>query len=59
MGIKKTTSLKALFWKFLCMLLIGLTGSVVVPFGLTMVGANAGLITYADYSERSTKTLFL
>ena len=57
MGIKKTTSLKALFWKFLCMLLIGLTGSVVVPFGLTMVGANAGLITYADYSERSTKNL--
>lgn len=57
MGIKKTTSLKALFWKFLCMLLIGLTGSAAIPFGLILVGTEAGLITYADYSERSTKNL--
>ena len=57
MGIKKTTSLKALFWKFLCMLLIGLTGSAAIPFSLILVGAEAGLITYADYSERSTKNL--
>ena len=57
MGVKKTTSLKAFFWKFLCMLLIGLTGSVVIPFSLVLVGTSAGLITYADYSERSTKNL--
>ena len=51
MGIKKTTSLKASFWKFLCMLLIGLIGAVAIPFSLILAG------TYADYSERSTKNL--
>ena len=57
MGVKKTTSLKALFWKFLCILLVGLTGAAVIPFGLIFVGSTTGLITYADYSERSTKSL--
>lgn len=57
MGIEKTTSLKASFWKFLCMLLIGLIGSAVIPFGLIIAGSSMGLITYADYSERSTKNL--
>lgn len=57
MGIKKTTSLKASFWKFLCMLLIGLIGSVVVPFSLIFVGTSVGFITYANYSEHSTKNL--
>ena len=57
MGIKKEASLKASFWKFLCMLLIGLIASVAVPFGLIIVGTSTGFITYADYSERSTKNL--
>lgn len=57
MGIKKTTSLKASFWKFLCMLLIGLIGAVAIPFSLILAGTSTGLITYADYSERSTKKL--
>lgn len=57
MGIKKTTSLKASFWKFLCMLLTGLVGSVAIPFSLIFVGTSAGFITYADYSEHSTKNL--
>ena len=57
MGIKKTTSLKASFWKFLCMLLIGLIGAVVIPFSLILAGTSTGLITYADYSERSAKNL--
>lgn len=57
MGMKKTTSLKASFWKFLCMLLIGLTGSVVIPFCLFLAGCSMGLITYADYSELSAKNL--
>lgn len=57
MGIKKTTSLKASFWKFLCMLLIGLTGSAVIPFSLIFVGTGMGFITYADYSEHSVKNL--
>lgn len=55
--MKKTTSLKASFWKFLYMLLIGLIGSVSIPFSLIFVGNSTGFITYADYSERSTKNL--
>ena len=57
MGIKKPTSLKASFWKFLCMLLIGLMGSVAIPFSLILAGTSTGFITYADYSERSAKNL--
>ncbi|RKI37572.1 sensor histidine kinase [bacterium D16-51] len=57
MGMKKTTSLKASFWRFLCMLLIGLAGSVTVPFSLILIGISTGFITYADYSERSVKNL--
>ena len=57
MGIKKTTSLKASFWKFLCMLLLGLTASVILPFSLIFIGATTGFITYADYSEQSAKGL--
>ncbi len=57
MGMKKTTSLKASFWKFLCMLLIGLIGSVAIPFCLILVGTSTDFITYADYSERSAKNL--
>lgn len=55
--MKKTTSLKASFWKFLCMLLIGLIGSVAIPFCLILVGTSTDFITYADYSERSAKNL--
>lgn len=57
MGIKKTISLKASFWKFLCMLLIGLMGSVAIPFSLIYIGVGTNFITYADYSERSTQNL--
>ena len=57
MGIKKTTSLKASFWKFLCMLLVGLLGAVAVPFGLILAGTNMGFITYANYMESSAKRL--
>lgn len=57
MGMKKTTSLKASFWKFLYMLLIGLIGAVAIPFSLILAGTSTGLITYADYSERCTKDL--
>ena len=57
MGMKKTTSLKASFWKFLCMLLIGLIGAVAIPFSLILAGTSTGLITYANYSERYTKDL--
>lgn len=53
----KTTTLKAAFWKFLCMLLIGLIGSVAIPFSLIFAGTSMGFITYANYSERSVKNL--
>ena len=51
MGMKKTTSLKTFFWKFLCMLLLGLIGSAAIPFSLIYLGTATGVITYADYSE--------
>lgn len=57
MGMKKTTSLKASFWKFLCMLLVGLLGAAAVPFGLILAGTNMGFITYANYMESSAKNL--
>ena len=57
MGMKKTTSLKASFWKFLCMLLVGLLGAAAVPFGLILAGTNMGFITYANYMESNVKNL--
>lgn len=39
------------------MLLIGLIGSVVIPFVLIFVGTNVGFITYADYLEINTHNL--
>lgn len=57
MGVKKAISLKVAFWKFLCMLLIGLTGAAAIPFSFIFVGVTTGFITYADYTERNTKNL--
>lgn len=57
MGIKKISSLKAAFWKFLFLLIIGLTGAFIVPFCLTLLGTSLGFITYADSSERYVKSL--
>lgn len=39
------------------MLLIGLMGSVAIPFSFIYIGAGTNFIIYADYSERSTKNL--
>ncbi len=57
MGMKKNNITESVFWKFLCMLLIGLIGAVAIPFSLILAGTSTGLITYADYSERRTKDL--
>lgn len=57
MGIKKFTSLKAEFWKFLSLLLVGLIGSVLLPFGIMLLSVACGYATYADYSERSVKNI--
>lgn len=51
MGMKKPSSLKTAFWRFLFMLLVGLLGAVAVPFLLVTVSTTLGLTTYGDYSE--------
>ena len=51
MGMKKPSSLKTAFWRFLFMLLGGLFGAVAVPFLLVTVSTTLGLTTYGDYSE--------
>lgn len=57
MGMKKTMTLKAAFWRFLCFLLAGLAGAAAIPFGLILAGTTFGFVTYADSSERSVKKL--
>ena len=49
--MKKPSSLKTAFWRFLFMLLVGLLGAVAVPFLLVTVSTTLGLTTYGDYSE--------
>ena len=49
--MKKPSSLKTAFWRFLFMLLGGLFGAVAVPFLLVTVSTTLGLTTYGDYSE--------
>ena len=51
MGMKKPSSLKTAFWRFLFMLLGGLLGAVAVPFLFVTVSTTLGLTTYGDYSE--------
>ena len=51
MGMKKPSSLKIAFWRFLFMQLVGLFGAVAVPFLLVTVSTTLGLTTYGDYSE--------
>ena len=53
--MKKMTSLKTAFWKFLIMLLLGLFMAVLIPFLLLLAGVAFGIVTYADYSEQSVK----
>ena len=57
MGIKKTTTLKSAFWKFLIMLLVGLAAAVTVPFGVLLLSTTFDITTYADYSERSVRDI--
>lgn len=57
MAMKKNMSLRMAFWKFLIWLLIGISGSVMVPFGTLMLGEAFGVATYANYSEQSVRSL--
>ena len=49
MGMKKPSSLKIAFWRFLFMQLVGLFGAVAIPFLLVTVSTTLGLTTYGDY----------
>ena len=51
MGMKKPSSLKTAFWRFLFMLLGGLFGAVAVPFLFVTVSTTLGVTTYGNYSE--------
>ena len=51
MGMKKLSSLKTAFWRFLFMLLGGLIGAAAVPFLLMNISTTLGITTYGDYSE--------
>ena len=51
MGMKKPSSLKTAFWRFLFMLLCGLLGAVAVPFLFVTVSTTLGVTTYGNYSE--------
>lgn len=59
MGMKKTTSLKASFWKFLYMLLIGLIGAVAIPFSLILAGTSTGLITPMRIIQNAAQKILL
>lgn len=51
MGVKKPTTLRIAFWRFLFILLAGLLGSVIIPFAALTLAVGSGVATYADYSE--------
>ncbi len=51
MGIKKPTSLKTIFRRFLLMLLGGLFGAAAVPFLFLIITTSLGLTAYGNYSE--------
>lgn len=55
MGLKKLTSLRMTFWRFLFMLLVGVFGAIAIPFLVMILGTTIGVITYADYSEIMAK----
>ena len=57
MAMKKTNSLKTAFWKFLLMLIGGLMGAVLLPYGIMILSVLLGYATYADYSERSVERI--
>lgn len=51
MGIKKTTSLRAAFGRFILMLLSGLSGAAAIPFLVMVFSTTFGFTTYGNYSE--------
>lgn len=55
MGMKKMSSLRASFWKFLLMLILGLFGAIIIPFIIMLLTINLGYATYADYSAQGVE----
>lgn len=55
MEIKKVSSLKASFWRFLLMLISSLAGAVIVPFAILLLTVTFGYTTYANYSAQSAE----
>ena len=51
MGVKKPTTLRIAFWRFLFMLLASLLVSVIIPFAALTLAVTSGIATYADFSE--------
>lgn len=57
MGMKKYTSLRMAFWKFLFCLLIGIVGVVLILFEVFMLAVSGGIATFANYSEQNAKQI--
>lgn len=55
--MKKTTSLKSTFWKFLVVLIASLIGATMIPFAIITAGVSLGAATYANYSEQAAKNI--
>lgn len=53
----KRMTLRGAFWRFLCLLLAGLSLAALVPFVVLTGCVNAGLATTANYSEASAKEI--
>lgn len=57
MGMRRKVSLKNVFRRFLIFLLLGLCMAVLIPFWLTVLAANRGLITLANSNEQKIEAL--
>lgn len=57
MGIKKRISLRIAFWKFLFILLVGLSGAVLIPYVAMALSITYGIATYANYAEVRAKEI--
>lgn len=57
MGVKRTYTLKMLFWRYTISLVLGLLFAIMVPLMLEMLAIDKGLATRANQSEMQVKEL--
>lgn len=57
MGMKKTYTIKALFYQFTISLIMLLAAAILIPFLLQMAAANMGLTTRSNQSELQVKAI--